>query len=562
MKKKPLNNTEPYHCCLPVSAKEIKTLEWDHPDVILFSGDAYIDHPSFGTALIGRYLESLGLKVAIVPQPNWRDDLRDFKKLGTPRLFFGVTSGNMDSMMNHYTANRRLRSDDAYTAGGKAGFRPDYAVSVYSKILKKIYPDIPVVIGGIEASLRRLTHYDYWKNQLLPSILQWSDADLLVYGSGEQPLKELVRLLQKGVPFGQLKNIAQTAYILNVTDIIPPFKNCKTVELASHKECLNDKRKFVECFKQIEEESNKWETARLIQKCENKQIVVNPPYLPMTTKELDAVYDLPFTRLPHPKYKSKGTIPAFEMIKNSVTIHRGCFGGCAFCTISAHQGKFISSRSKSSIIKEIKQITEMEDFKGYISDLGGPSANMYGMTGKNLELCKKCCRPSCIFPKICKNLNTSHQALLDIYREVDKIEGIRKSFIGSGIRYDLFMNENVTDDEKKVNYEYVKELITNHVSGRLKVAPEHVSENVLKIMRKPSFYLFRKFNKLFEKINYENGLTQQLIPYFISGHPGCTPKDNAEFISETKKLGFKPEQAQDFTPTPMTLATAYYFLNI
>jgi uncharacterized radical SAM protein YgiQ len=392
-----------------MSAKEIETLEWDQPDVILFSGDAYVDHPSFGNAIIGRFLEYLGLKVAIVPQPNWRDDLRDFKKLGAPRLFFGVTSGNMDSMVNHYTANRRLRSDDAYTPGGKAGFRPDYAVSVYSKILKRLYPDIPIVIGGIEASLRRLTHYDYWKDQLLPSILQWSDADLLVYGSGEQPLRELVRLLQKGVPFGQLKNIPQTVFLIDVNDTVPTFKNRETIELASHEDCLKDKLKYAANFKIIEEESNSLEAAALHQICGNKRIIVNPPFPPMTTKELDEVYNLPFMRLPHPRYQSKGAIPAFEMIKNSVTLHRGCFGGCAFCTISAHQGKFVSSRSKSSIIKEVKQITEMEYFKGYISDLGGPSANMYGMSGKNFELCKKCRRPSCIYPKICNNLDTSHR---------------------------------------------------------------------------------------------------------------------------------------------------------
>ena len=542
-----------------MSAKDIEVLEWDKPDVVIFSGDAYIDHPSFGTAITGRFLESLGLRVAIVPQPNWRDDLRDFKKLGTPNLFFGVTSGNMDSMVNHYTANRRLRSDDAFTPGGKAGFRPDYAVSVYSRILKKLYPEIPVILGGIEASLRRLTHYDYWKDQLLPSVLQWSDADLIVYGSGEQPLKEIVKLLQKGVPFNQLKNIKQTAYMIDADASIPNFKNSNTIELASHEICLKDKRKYAENFKIIEEQSNRFAPARLLQLCGNKRIIVNPPFQPMTTKELDAVYDLPFTRLPHPRYRSKGIVPAFEMIKNSVTMHRGCFGGCAFCTVSAHQGKFISSRSKSSILKEVKKITETDGFKGYISDLGGPSANMYGMTGKNLELCKKCSRPSCIFPKICKNLDTSHQALLDIYKEADKIAGIKKTFIGSGIRYDLFFNNDVSTHEKQVQQKYIKELITKHISGRLKVAPEHVSEHVLKIMRKPSFKLFKQFNEIFEKTNKEHGISQQLIPYFISSHPGTTEKDMAELATETKKLNFTLEQVQDFTPTPMTLATAIYY---
>ncbi|MDR2927260.1 MAG: YgiQ family radical SAM protein [Cytophagaceae bacterium] len=546
---------------LPISAKEMEQFEWEQPDVILFSGDAYVDHPSFGTAVIGRLLESLGLKVAIVPQPNWRDDLRDFKKFGVPRLFFGVTSGNMDSMVNHYTANRRLRSNDAYTAGGKAGFRPDYAVSVYSRILKQLYPDVPVVLGGIEASLRRLTHYDYWKDQLMPGILHWSAADMLIYGAGEQPLRELVRLLQKGVPFGQLKNISQTAYMIDANEQLTSAK-ADDIELFSHEECMKDKRKYAANFKHIEEEANRLEAARIHQRCGNKRIVVNPQFAPMTTKELDAVYDLPYTRLPHPRYHAKGTIPAFEMIKDSVTLHRGCFGGCAFCTISAHQGKFISSRSKQSILKEVAHIAQMDGFKGYITDLGGPSANMYAMGGNDRKLCRVCRRPSCIHPAICKNLNTSHAALLDIYREADKIEDIKKTFVGSGIRYDLFMNENVSDSERRVQKAYINELLTNHVSGRLKVAPEHVSDVVLNVMRKPPFSLFTQFLKIFERTNRENGLTQQLIPYFISSHPASTEKDMAQLAIETKKLNFTLEQVQDFTPTPMTLATVIYYSGI
>ncbi|MCL2073631.1 MAG: YgiQ family radical SAM protein [Marinilabiliaceae bacterium] len=547
---------------LPTSAKEINNLGWDNPDVIIFSGDAYIDHPAFGTAIIARVLESIGVKVAIIPQPNWQDDLRDFKKLGTPNLFFGVTSGNMDSMVNHYTANRRLRSDDAFTPGGKAGFRPDYATAVYSRILKKLFPETPVVLGGIEASLRRFTHYDYWKDILLPSILHWSDADLIVYGSGEKPVKDIVKLLLKGVPFSQLKNIPQTVYMIDKSLPIPNLKNRNTIELTSHEICLKDKLKFAENFKIIEEESNRFEPSRLHQVSGNKRIIVNPPYQPMTTAELDAVYDLPFTRLPHPRYRSKGSIPAFEMIKNSVTIHRGCFGGCAFCTISAHQGKFISSRSKSSILKEVKMIAQTDGFKGYISDLGGPSANMYGMKGKDFELCKNCCRPSCIFPKICKNLDTSHQALSEIYRETDKVEGIKKTSIGSGIRYDLLMNNDVSENEKKVQHTYIKELIIRHISGRFKVAPEHVSEHVLKIMRKPSFKLFKEFKVIFEKINQENNLSQQLIPYFISSHPGTTEKDMVDLSKEMKKLKLTLEQVQDFTPTPMTLSTAIFYSGV
>lgn len=544
---------------LPISAKEIENLGWDQPDVILFSGDAYIDHPAFGTAVIGRLMESMGLKVAIVPQPNWRDDLRDFKKLGAPRLFFAVTAGNMDSMVNHYTANRRLRSDDAYTPGGKSGFRPDYATSVYTKILKNIFPDVPVIIGGIEASLRRLTHYDYWKDQLMPGILQWSEADLLVYGMGEQPLKEIVRLLQKGVPFHQLTTIPQTAIKRDADFPLQPHKKWESIELNSHEACLEEKKKYAANFKHIEEESNRMEASRLHQIVGRQRIIVNPPYPPLSAKELDTSFDLPYTRLPHPRYNSRGSVPAYEMIKHSVILHRGCFGGCSFCTISAHQGKFISSRSKESIIAEVKKISQSTDFKGYLSDLGGPSANMYQMKGFDLEICKKCKRPSCIHPSICLNLNTSHKPLLEIYREVDKIPGIKKSFIGSGIRYDLFMNQNTSEAEKRINNEYAKELINKHVSGRLKVAPEHTSDDVLFTMRKPSFKLFKQFNRMFDEINQEANLNQQLIPYFISSHPGSTEKEMAQLAIETKQLNFTLEQVQDFTPTPMTLATVIYY---
>jgi len=557
--KKKLKPNENIHSWLPISVKEMEQLGWDQPDVILFSGDAYVDHPAFGASLIGRLLESMGLKVAIVPQPNWRDDLRDFKKLGTPRLFFGVTAGNMDSMVNHYTANKRLRSDDVYTPGGKAGFRPDYAASVYSKILKNLFPDVPVVLGGIEASLRRLTHYDYWKNQLMPGILQWSDADLLVYGMGELPLKEMVRLLLRGVPFSQLTTIPQTAIIRDANQPLQAHKKWESIELSSHEACLEDKKKYAANFRHIEEESNRMEAARLHQVCGDKRIIVNPPYPPMTTRDLDASFNLPFTRLPHPRYNSRGAIPAYEMIKHSVILHRGCFGGCSFCTISAHQGKFISSRSKESILGEVQKITQTADFKGYLSDLGGPSANMYQMMGKDLDICKQCRRPSCIHPSICKNLETSHQPLLDIYKAVDRLPGIKKSFIGSGVRYDLFMNPNAPNDEKKIQLEYARELITRHVSGRLKVAPEHTSSEVLNTMRKPPFSLFKDFNRLFEDINKRENLNQQLIPYFISSHPSSTEKDMAQLAIETKQLNFNLEQVQDFTPTPMTVATVIYY---
>ncbi len=547
---------------LPTTLKEVKQRGWEELDVIIFSGDAYIDHPSFGAAVIGRIIESEGLKVAIVPQPNWRDDLRDFKKLGKPRLFFGVSSGSMDSMVNHYTANKRLRSDDAYTPGGKAGFRPDYATVTYTNILKKLFPDTPVIIGGIEASLRRVTHYDYWQDNLKPGILASSKADLLVYGMGEKPLKEILRLLNKGVPFNSLTTIPQTAYICNKNET-KASKNWSDITLFSHDECLKDKIKYARNFRHVEEESNRWQAARLIQGCDkNNNIVINPPYPPLSTKELDASFDLPYTRLPHPKYHKKGNIPAFEMIKFSVNMHRGCFGGCSFCTISAHQGKFIASRSEKSILKEVRQITQMPDFKGYISDLGGPSANMYQMKGKDLKICERCTRPSCIFPNICSNLNTDHTAMTEIYKKVNRMHDIKKAFVGSGVRYDMLYNKMASTKEQESHKLYMDELVSNHVSGRLKVAPEHTSDEVLKQMRKPSFKLFHKFKVDFEAINKRHNLNQQIIPYFISSHPGSKIEDMANLAVETKQLDFKLEQVQDFTPTPMTVATVIFYSGV
>lgn len=541
---------------LPTTKKEVEARGWGYLDVILFSGDAYVDHPSFGAAVIGRVLEAEGLRVAIVPQPDWRGDYRDFKKLGVPRLFFGVSAGAMDSMINHYTANKRLRSDDAYTPDQRPGMRPDYPSIVYTKILKELYPDVPVVLGSIEASLRRLTHYDYWQDKLLPGILASSPADLLIYGMGEKPIKELVRRLKSGIPFNEIKNIRQTVYLADKEDA-----KDDDIVLFSHEECLKDKLKQAKNFRYIEEESNKYNASRILQKVGKQVIVVNPPFPPMTEAEIDASYDLPYTRLPHPKYKGK-VIPAFEMIKFSVNIHRGCFGGCAFCTISAHQGKFIASRSKESILKEVKAITEMPDFKGYLSDLGGPSANMYRMHGANEELCRKCKRPSCLAPQICPNLNADHSSLLDIYQAIDALPGIKKSFIGSGVRYDLLLHRHKDNELNHCTRLYTEELISRHVSGRLKVAPEHTSDRVLNIMRKPSFSLFEEFKLIFERINKEKGLNQQIIPYFISSHPGCTEEDMAELAALTKQMNFKLEQVQDFTPTPMTLSTEIYYTGI
>ena len=567
---------------LPTTQKEMKLRGWDEVDVVLFSGDAYVDHPSFGAAVVGRLLEAEGLRVAIVPQPNWRDDLRDFKKMGRPRLFFAISAGCMDSMVNKYTANRRLRSEDAYTPDGRHDMRPERATIVYSRILRELYPDTPIILGGIEASLRRLTHYDYWQEELQKCILCDSGADLIMYGMGEKPLTDLCqRLRQAGgtATSDELRvtsecgrmtrrklrqlvaDMPQTVLIYNKVEEVPGGIGQEDIVLHTHEECLRDKRKQAENFRHIEEESNKLHAQRIIQQVDGRYTVVNPPYPPMTQAELDHSFALPYTRLPHPKYKGK-RIPAYDMIKFSVNLHRGCFGGCAFCTISAHQGKFIVSRSKESILLEVEAITRMPDFKGYLSDLGGPSANMYAMQGRDLSLCHQCKRPSCIHPKICPNLNTDHRPLLDIYRSVDALPGIKKSFIGSGVRYDLLLHQSKDEAINHAAREYTHELITRHVSGRLKVAPEHTAPRVLSLMRKPPFEQFYEFKRIFDRINREEGLKQQIIPYFISSHPGCTEEDMAELAAITKGLDFHLEQVQDFTPTPMTVSTEAWYTGL
>ena len=542
---------------LPTTKKEMELRGWDYVDVILFSGDAYVDHPSFGAAVIGRVLESHGYRVAIIPQPDWHGDYRDFKKLGRPRLFFGISPGCMDSMVNKYTANRRLRSEDAYSPDGRHDCRPEYPTIVYSRILRQLYPDVPIVLGGIEASLRRLTHYDYWQDKLRKCILCDSGADIISYGMGEKTVVSIAQRLADGEDIKQLHDLPQTVYLAKEKDIPGGITNDDIV-LHSHEECLRNKRAEAENYRHIEEESNKYHAQRLLQKVDGIYAVVNPPNPPMTTDELDASFDLPYTRLPHPKYKGK-RIPAYEMIKHSVNIHRGCFGGCAFCTISAHQGKFITCRSKESILKEVRQVTEMDDFKGYLSDLGGPSANMYGMHGRNLLACEKCKRPSCIHPQVCPNLNTDHSALLDIYHAVDALPKVKKSFIGSGVRYDLLLHHSKDEKSNEAARQYTRELICKHVSGRLKVAPEHTSDKVLYLMRKPSFQQFEQFKRIFDRINREENMREQLIPYFISSHPGCKEADMAELAVITKRLDFHLEQVQDFTPTPMTIATEMWY---
>lgn len=545
---------------LPITLDEMKRLGWDRPDVVLVSGDAYIDHPSFGTAVIGRSLEAAGFRVAVIPQPNWRDDLRDFRKFGTPRLFFGVTSGAMDSMVNHYTAARRLRSDDAYTPGGQAGFRPDRATYVYSRILKQLFPDVPVVIGGIEASMRRLAHYDYWDDRLFPSILADTPADLLNYGMGERTTLKIARLLDAGHGIEACRHLPQVAYIGNAKRV----GEDNVIELHSYEECLKSKRLEAENYHVIELESNKTECATLVQRHGDRYVVVNPPEPPMTTGEIDATFDLPYMRLPHPKYKKRGPIPAFDMIRWSVNTHRGCFGGCSFCTISAHQGKQIASRSEASIMAEVDRIVQDPEFHGVLTDLGGPSANMWRMHGKNPDLCRRCSRYSCSMPTMCRNLDSDHRPMIHLLRRVAAHPGVKHLYVGSGIRCDLFQEgrDEASAPNDNAGWQYFGEVVVHHTSGRLKVAPEHTSDRVLAMMRKPSFSLFRETKRRFDAICRDAGLRYQLIPYFISSHPGCRLEDMADLAVEMKKMGYRLEQIQDFTPTPMTLSTEMYYTGI
>ena len=584
----------------PTSVKEVQALGWDYIDIILVSGDAFIDHPSFGTAVIGRWLQKWGYRVAVVPQPNWRDDLRDFRKLGAPRLYFGVNAGAMDSMVNHYTASKRLRHDDAYTPEGKAGARPDYAVTVYTKILKELYPEVPVVIGGIEASLRRVTHYDYWKDCLMPSVLVSSGADWLCYGMGERPMLELTRGIEKGWSRHRLQQIPQLAFYrdgklpvqvqapegagpaetasaslrpLPPTSSAGPSLLCGRgwpqvsagpapsgiLVLHSFEECLRDKRAFAENFHWIETHANMMHPDTILEPVGKGYVQINPPFPTATQEEMDSFWDLPFTKLPHPRYKGK-RIPAYDMIKFSVNTHRGCFGGCNFCTIAAHQGKFVSSRSEQSILKEVRELNKLPGFAGNISDVGAPTANMYGMHGKNLELCGKCRRRSCLFPARCPNLDCDHTRLLELYHQIDATPGIRHSYIGSGIRYDLFLTENGFVDPS--SRPYLSELVLDHTSGRLKVAPEHTEDHVLRMMGKPSFKLFERLRKEFDKINREAGTHVGLVPYFISSHPGCTLQDMQRLAAHPALKGIWMDQVQDFTPTPMTTSSVMYYSGL
>ena len=540
---------------IPTSVKEVKALGWDYIDVILFSGDAYIDHPSFGSACIARWLQSKGYRVAVVPQPNWRDDLRDFRKLGRPRLYFAVNAGAMDSMVNHYTAARRLRHDDAYTPEGRSGQRPDRAVTVYCKILKELWPEVPVVAGGVEASLRRLSHYDYWDDRIMPSVLVDSGADFLIYGMGEKPILELTIALDKAWNRHRMESIPQIAFYRDGV----PKEGEGRILLHSYEECLKSGKAFAENFHIIETQANMMHPATLLEPVGKGYVQVNPPFPPATTEEMDSYWDLPFTKLPHPRYKDK-RIPAYDMIKDSIITHRGCFGGCNFCTIAAHQGKFIQSRSEASIVREVKKLCAMPSFRGNISDLGAPTANMYRMGGRDKDLCGKCRRKSCLYPAVCRNLEHDHSKVLAMYDKVMAVKGVRHAYIGSGVRYDLFLDSNGFTDPK--GKDYLRSLMLEHCSGRLKVAPEHTQDKVLDYMAKPSFKLFERLRIEFDRINREEGRHVELVPYFISSHPGCSLGDMQKLASNPALKGIWMEQVQDFMPTPMTTSSVMFATGI
>ncbi|MBI3585127.1 MAG: YgiQ family radical SAM protein [Nitrospinae bacterium] len=528
---------------LPMSTEEVRNRGWDELDIILISGDAYIDHPSFGVPLIGRYLESLGYRVGIIAQPDWRNT-KDFIKLGRPRLFFGISAGAMDSMLNHYTAHKKPRSDDAYSPGGKSGLRPDRATIVYLNRVKEAYPKVPTVIGGIEASLRRLAHYDYWDNKVRKSILVDSKGDLLIFGMGEKPIEEVARRLSNGEALSNIKDIRGTAVI---TSSVEGVEGKNYILLPSCEDVIKDKMAYARASRIFHLESNPFNARVLFQRHGNRYVKVNPPSLPLTMEEMDKIYNLPFTKEPHSSYKEK--IPALEMVKFSVTIQRGCFGGCTFCSLTEHQGRIIQSRSENSVLKEVEGLKKLKGFTGIVSDLGGPTANMYRLRCKDRNVESKCRRLSCVHPKICKFMDTDHSSQIKLLRKARGMEGVKRVFIASGVRYDLALGSP----------EYIKELTTYHVGGHLKVAPEHTSKRVLELMKKPEIEAFNKFKNSFDRFNRDCGKEQYIVPYFISSHPGSDLKDMIDLALYLKKNRFRLQQVQDFIPTPMTLATAMYY---
>ncbi len=534
---------------LPMTAAEMQAREWDECDFIMVCGDAYVDHPSFGSAIISRMLEAEGFRVGMIAQPNWKDD-KQFTQLGRPRLGFLVSSGNLDSMLNNYTANKKRRSEDDYAAGGIGGKRPNRAVTVYCQIIRRLYGDVPIVLGGIEASLRKMAHYDYWDDKVMQSILADSKADLLIYGMGEKQTKEIARYARRGVPLTKLHEIAGSAYL---QDEFSPEEN--TVELPSYEQVVNDRRSYATAFRLSELEQNPFSGKKLAQKQKTNWLIVNPPAKPLSTAELDAVYDLPYERAWHPSYDALGGVPALHEVEFSITSHRGCFGGCNFCAITSHQGRIIQARSHESILREIRLMTNSHRFKGYIHDIGGPSANFRIPSCQKQLTVGTCSNRQCLFPEPCPNLDADHSDYFALLREARVIPKVKKVFVRSGVRYDYLL----ADPKGRA---YLKELCQYHISGQLKVAPEHVADSVMQTMGKPGVSVFNRFRKMYEEVNRELGRDQFLVPYFMTSHPGCSLQDAVTLAEYVHDLGFQPEQVQDFIPTPGSVSTAMYYTGL
>ena len=536
---------------LPTSREEMAERGWDAVDIVFVTGDAYVDHPSFAMAILGRVLEREGFRVGILSQPAWRD-CEPWKEFGKPRLFFAISAGNMDSLINHYTANKKVRNDDAYSPGGQIGLRPDRATLAYCQRSREAYSGVPVIAGGVEASLRRLAHYDYWSDTVKRSIVLDSKADLVVYGMGEQPILEIARRIQKGETVKDLRQMRGVAYALGAKEARPlHFENKSMIQLPSYEEVKTDRFQFAEATRLIHHHTNPFNAHPLIQNHGDQAVVTTPPALPISKSQMDSIYDLPYQRRPHPKYQAP--IPAFEMIKDSVTIMRGCFGGCTFCSITAHQGRIIQSRSQESIIREIRKLGADPDFKGTVSDIGGPTANMYEMRCTRPDIEEKCRRQSCVHPTICKLLGTDHGPLVELMRSARQQPGIKKVLVASGIRMDL----------AQLSPTYMKELAKHHVGGLLKVAPEHSDPEVLRLMKKPDAENFENFSSEFKKATREVGKPKQyLVPYFISGHPGSSTESMIELALFLKRNGYKPDQVQDFIPAPFDVATCMYHTGL
>ncbi|MEN6461391.1 MAG: YgiQ family radical SAM protein [Syntrophomonas sp.] len=532
---------------LPVNKADLEKRGWEELDIIIVSADAYVDHPAWAAAILGRFLEYKGYRVGIIAQPGWRN-LDDIRSLGQPRLFFAISGGNMDSMVNHYTADKKRRHEDLYSPGGKTGLRPDRPTIVYSNLLRQAYPGVPIVIGGVEASLRRLAHYDYWSDQVRRSVLVDSRADLLVYGMGEHNLLEIARRLKSGQDIAYMPKLRGTCYLSNkLTE--------QAIDLPPFEEVAADKQAFTRATRMIQEELNPYCAHTLAQKHGERWVIQNPPALPYTTEQLDEIYKLPFARRYHPMYEVSGGVPGLAPVQFSIVTHRGCFGGCAFCSIGMHQGKFIQNRSPQSIVEEARALSEHPDFRGTIPDVGAPSANMYGLKGIDEDKCQKCRRSSCIFPGICKNLKTDQSPSVKLWQRLREIKRIKHLFVSSGVRYDLILRDT--------SGKYLRDLCRYHISGQLKIAPEHVSDRVTRIMHKPGKTEYKKFINAFNKTNKELGKEQYIIPYFISAHPGCDLQDTvelAEFVRD--QLQYYPEQVQNFTPTPMTISTCMYHTGL